>query len=82
MADEKKAAVALDKELGHELAASGDSVVVEDVGTDADRHDMYRMGKVQLMQVSLAPRPVLRLLLRTHGNHSASFACSLCSASQ
>ena len=52
MADEKQPAVPLERELGHELAAHGDAVVVDKVGTDSDRHDMYRMGKVQQMQVS------------------------------
>lgn len=37
-------------ELGHELAASGDSVITENAGTQADKYDMYRMGKVQQMQ--------------------------------
>jgi hypothetical protein len=41
-----------DRELGHELVASGDAIVVDNVGTEADRRDMYRMGKVQQMQVS------------------------------
>ena len=40
-----------ERELGHELAASGDAVVVDRVGTEADMHDMYRMGKIQQMQV-------------------------------
>ena len=52
MADEKQLPIPRERELSHELAASGDAVVVDNVGTDADRNDMYRMGKVQQMQVS------------------------------
>ena len=53
MADEKKQpSVAVEKELGHQLAAEGDAIVTENVGNEADQHDMYRMGKVQQMQVS------------------------------
>ena len=46
-----------ERELGHELVASGDAIVVDNVGTEADRRDMYRMGKVQQMQVSRLPPP-------------------------
>jgi hypothetical protein len=68
-----------ERELGHELAASGDAVVVDKVGTDADRHDMYRMGKVQQMQVCRFI-PDADLELGSHGD-SASSASSQCSAS-
>ena len=37
-------------ELSHQLAAEGDSMITHDVGTAADRADMYRMGKVQQMR--------------------------------
>lgn len=37
-------------ELGHQLVAQGDSVITQDAGTDADKQDMFRMGKVQQMQ--------------------------------
>ena len=59
MADEKQPAIPLERELGHELAAHGDAVVVDMVGTDSDRHDMYRMGKVQQMQVRSTLWPAL-----------------------
>lgn len=53
MADNtKQPSVAVEKELGHQLAAEGDAVVTDNVGTESDKHDMYRMGKVQQMQVS------------------------------
>ena len=51
MAEEKQQPAIGATELSHELAANGDAVVVDKIGTDADRHDMYRMGKVQQMQV-------------------------------
>ena len=52
MDSEKKAPATEAKELGHQLTAHGDVVVVQRAGNDADRSDMYRMGKVQQMQVS------------------------------
>ncbi len=33
-----------------EIALHGEAIVTDKVGTDADRHDMFRMGKVQQMQ--------------------------------
>ena len=36
--------------VASELTSSGEAVVTDKVGTEADRHDMYRMGKVQQMQ--------------------------------
>ena len=52
MGDDKQPSVSVEKELGHQLAAEGDAVVINNVGNEADRYDMYRMGKVQQMQVS------------------------------
>ena len=53
MDQEKQVPSPQTRELGHELVASGDAIVLDNVGTEADRRDMYRMGKVQQMQVSL-----------------------------
>jgi hypothetical protein len=49
---EKHILASTERDLGHEQVASGNAVIVEDTGNDADRQDMYRMGKVQQMQAS------------------------------
>lgn len=51
MEQEKQVSGLHEKDLSHVLVASGHGVVVEYTGTDADARDMYRMGKVQQMQV-------------------------------
>ena len=40
------------QDLSHELGHEG-GAIVEHTGTEADKHDMYRLGKVQQMSVSL-----------------------------
>ena len=79
MEQEKHILPSHERELGHELAASGDAVVVDKVGTEADRHDMYRMGKVQQMQVCRC-MPKTDHWVNSHGD-SASSIYSQCSAS-
>ena len=40
------------QDLSHELVREG-GAIVEHTGTEADKHDMYRLGKVQQMSVGL-----------------------------
>lgn len=47
---DEKAVPASSHELGHQLAASGASLISEDGGTQADKLDMFRMGKAQQMK--------------------------------
>jgi hypothetical protein len=52
MAQEKVPFSSTEAASAAQLASHGEAVVTDKVGTDADCHDMWRMGKIQQMQVS------------------------------